>query len=82
MRELSHRINNEFTSAISVISLQPDPAAVRSKPLSVTLAIAFIATPTFIGRCRCRNIKRMLMQLCTFSNYVFPSADHDWSRTT
>jgi hypothetical protein len=79
INELTHRINNEFASAISLVSL----AAVRSSNREVKVALTSVVEllhhyQMCIARCRCRNIELASTLRRTLNNCACPSADPSW----
>ena len=79
INELTHRINNEFASAISLVSL----AAVRSSNREVKVALTSVVEllhhyADVHLRCRCRNIELASTLRRTLNNCVCPTADPSW----
>lgn len=78
MREFSHRINNEFTSAINVIAL----TAARSDSSEVKAALNAVSERLYLyGVFRCQNTTRAFMRSRIFGSCAFPSVVRNWSRT-
>ncbi len=79
LRELSHRIKNEFASAIGYIST----IASRSTSEDAKLALAGVAdlctaTPAYIGRFKCQHTVLRLMLPATFARSANRSRAPDW----
>lgn len=79
LTELSHRISNEFASAISTVSL----AAARSDNGEVKAALAVVIDrlhnyASFTVPCRCRRTTPRPTHRRISANYADPSADPNW----